>query len=183
MSQMPAIDERYELYRVITDFDALHEAFRERVEDLEITRLALDEAGGFTPGYAAKLLCVPPMKRIGQDSLPKMLKATGMALVLVVDDERFAPVKAKMAKRKKAPDSMRTVVRIKRVKGYFTKENAGILRKLAWEKIPEAKRKLMARKAARARWRKRRRELRAARLQSATASQELHPDLPERVCP
>lgn len=146
------IDDRFEVYRIVTDMESLHEAFVERVEDLQVTRVAIDEAGELTPGYSSKLLCTPPMKTIGKESLPKMLKATGMALVLVIDDERFAPLKATMAKRKKV---MRTQVRIKRVKGYFTKENAGEIRKKGWASVPPEMRKKLMRKVAKARWRKR----------------------------
>jgi hypothetical protein len=148
------IDDRFEVYRVVTDYEALREGFIDRAEDLNVTRLALDEAGGFTGGHSAKILCTPPIKDLGKVSLGKMLKATGMALVLVIDDERFAPVKATMAKRKK---TMRAVARIRRVKGLFTKENAGKYGKKRWDGItPEIRKKIM-RKVAKARWKQRRR--------------------------
>ncbi|WP_316176246.1 hypothetical protein [Bradyrhizobium sp. SZCCHNRI1073] len=151
----------YEIFRVCTDMEALHDAFRDRVEDLNISRETLDELGGFTARYSAKLLCDPPMKWIGRETLPKMLKATGMAIVLVLDDDRFAPTKAKLANRKR---TVRAVARIKRVKGYFTKENAGFYSKNSWKHLPPAKRSRLARKAANARWRaaRRRKKLEAA---------------------
>jgi hypothetical protein len=149
------IEGRFEVYRVVTDYEALREGFIDRAEDLNVSRLSLDEAGGFTGGHSAKILCTPPIKEIGKVSLGKLLKATGMALVLVIDDERFAPVKAKMSVRKK---TVRTVVRIKRVKGYFTKENAGEIRKRGWADVPADVRKKMMRKVAKARWRQRNRK-------------------------
>ena len=149
------IDDRFEVYRVVTDMEALQEAFIERIEDLDVSRLSIDEAGGFTGGHSAKLLCQPPIKKIGATSLPKLLKATGMALVLVIDDERFAPIKAKMIARKKR---VRAVARIKRVKGFFDKENAGKHAKKRWESIPPAVRSKMMRKVIKARWRQRKRQ-------------------------
>lgn len=78
-----------EIYRVVTDMEALHEAFRDRVEDLNVSRIELDAAAGFTPGYASKLLCDPPMKFVGKETLAKMLKGTGLAIALVVDDGKL----------------------------------------------------------------------------------------------
>ena len=124
------------------------------MEDLGATRISLDDAGEFTPGYSAKLLCQPPMRAIGKDSLPKLLKATGMVLVLVIDDERFAEIKSKLIKRKK---TVRAVARIKRVKGYFTKENAAKCAEKRWKDVPDHIRSRLARKAIRARWRGRKR--------------------------
>ena len=89
------------IYRVILDYEALHEMFRDRVEDLNTSRDSIDVAGKFTPGYAAKLLCNPPMRMLSRESLGKMLDATGMVLVAVVDDERFAVVKSALATRKR----------------------------------------------------------------------------------
>lgn len=78
-----------DIYRVVTDMEALHEAFRDRVEDMDVSRLELDAAAGFTPGYASKLLCDPPIKYIGKNSLAKMLKGTGLAIALVVNDGKL----------------------------------------------------------------------------------------------
>lgn len=148
------LDGRFEIYRVVTDLEGIREGFIDRAEDLNVTRLALDEAGGLTSGHSAKILCTPPIKNLGDISLPKMLKATGMALILVIDDERFAPVKAEMATRKKV---MRAVARIKRVKGYFNKENAVKHGKKRWDGIPANIRKKLMRKVAKARWHQRKR--------------------------
>jgi len=89
------------IYRVVTDFEALHEMLRDRVEDLNISRISLDAAGGFTPGYSAKLLCNPPMRMLSRESLGRMLAATGMVLIGVVDDERFAAIKSTLEPRKR----------------------------------------------------------------------------------
>jgi hypothetical protein len=90
---------RYELYRVILDYEALQDGFNERIEDLNTTLEQIDLAGGHLKGYSQKTLCKPPVKRLGWESLGRMLKGTGMALVLVIDDERFAPIKARLTQR------------------------------------------------------------------------------------
>jgi hypothetical protein len=145
--------DKYELYRVISDWDALHEGFRDRVEDLQITRVEIDAAGKLQPGYAAKLLCDPPMKSFGKESLPRMLKATGMALVLVIDDERFAPVKERLTKRRRPA---RSIVRTKRPAWLFTRELASKSSKKRWENVAPEVRKKMMRKLAKASHRARR---------------------------
>lgn len=159
---MPEPTERlgqYELYRVVTDWDALHEGFRDRVEDLRITRLETDAAGKLQPGYSAKLLCDPPMRTFGRESLEKMLKATGMALVFVVDDDRFAPVKARLTARKRP---LRSMVRRVRPKWLFTSQKASRNGKKRWEGVPEEQRKKIMRKLAKASHRARRRRAKAA---------------------
>jgi hypothetical protein len=120
------------------------------------------------------------MKNLGDISLPKILKATGMALVLVIDDERFAPIKAQMSKRKK---TIRPVARIKRVKGYFTKENAVKHSKKRWDGIPLAIRKKIMRRVAKAGWITRRRAIAAAKALAAIPSPAQLPDCPSPACP
>jgi hypothetical protein len=87
------------IYRVFTDQEGLHEAFRDRVWDLGMTRSDLDAAGNLTHGLASKYLADPPVKTIGLTNLPKLLKATGLMLALVVDEERTAQLKQQFKPR------------------------------------------------------------------------------------
>jgi len=111
MRSMP--EDKYELYRVITDYEALQDGFLDRLDDLNTTMSALP---GFADGVAQKLLSKNPgpsrhvprdcrtatrQRTFGWKSLGKMLHDTGLALVLVVDDERFAPRKDQLMKRKR----------------------------------------------------------------------------------
>lgn len=148
-SMTELIDDRFEIYRVVTDMEGLHEAFIDRVEDLNVTRLAIDEAGGFTGGHSAKLLCNPPIKNIGKVSLGKLLKATGMALVMVVDDERFAPVRAEMAQRKRPVHPNGS---IHKPAWLITREASQKMQVLRNKKLSPRQRKLIAKRAAKARW-------------------------------
>jgi hypothetical protein len=159
----------YELYRIVTDYEALQEGFIDRVEDLNVPRGEVDAAGGFTPGHASKLLCSPPIKLLGRESLGKMLKATGMALILAIDDQRFAPIKAQLVKRRRkvSAPSMRSNVqenpvnieelikkeRSARMREIGVKGNKSEKRKAKRQK--NFRRKMIARAAARARWSKR----------------------------
>jgi hypothetical protein len=91
----------FEAYRIVEDYDALCEALSERVEDLEATRLGVDAAGGFASGHASTLLCRPQIKGYGPVSLTRMLRATGLTLVLAIDDERFATVRERLGRRER----------------------------------------------------------------------------------
>jgi hypothetical protein len=90
-----------EAYRIAEDYEALCEAFSDRVEDLQATRLGVDAAGRFAGGHASTLLCNPQIKHYGPTSLKKMLEATGLVMVLAIDNERFAKVKERLGRRQR----------------------------------------------------------------------------------
>ena len=144
------------IYRVVTDFEALHEMLRDRIEDLNVSRLSIDEAGGFTPGYSAKLLCNPPMRMLSRESLGRMLAATGMVLIGVVDDERFARVKSTLVQRKrrdKLPNGS-----IRQPAWLITRKASQNMQFLRNKKLSPRQRKMIAKRAARVRWRRFRNE-------------------------
>jgi hypothetical protein len=91
----------FEPFRIAADYEALCEAFSERVEDIGATRLGIDAAGRFAGGHASTLLCNPQLKGYGPTSLTKMLEATGLVIVLAIDDERFAKVKDRLIRRER----------------------------------------------------------------------------------
>jgi len=148
------VDDKYEVYRVVLDYEALLEGFTDRIEDLNVSRITIDEAGEFTPGHSSKILCNPPMKMLGMRTLGKMLKATGMALVLVVDDERFAPIKAQMSKRRRRVPA---IGGIERPTWLFTKDKAREMGKKRFATMTPAERTRHQRRAAKARWNRARR--------------------------
>jgi hypothetical protein len=158
-----AVNEHWEPYRVITDYEALIEACSDRAEDLDISRITIDEAGGFTSGYAAKLLCNPPMKTMGHGSLGKMLKALGLVLVAVVDDERFEETKSQLVKRRRRAQPANAGT--KRPAWLFTKKKAREMGKKRFSIMTPAELKRHQRKAGKASARARRirqREMEAA---------------------
>jgi hypothetical protein len=69
------------VFRIATDYEALREAFCDRAEDLG----------------------VPPPESFNLRNLGQMLQASGLTLVLAIDEERFAPIMAGLRSRKKAP--------------------------------------------------------------------------------
>jgi len=91
----------FEPFRIVEDYDALCDALADRVEDLEATRLGVDAAGGFASGHASTLLCRPQINGYGPVSFTRMLRATGLTLVLAIDDERFAAVRERLGRRER----------------------------------------------------------------------------------
>lgn len=154
----------YELYRVILDYEALQDGFLDRIDDLDTTQGSIP---GFADGQVQKLLGKNPGKAIarkrdhrnasakrtfGWESLGKMLAGTGLALVLVVDDERFAPIKEQLAKRRRRV--MPPNGSIKRPTWLFTRGKSMKMQALRNEKLSPQQRRRIAKRAANARWRK-----------------------------
>lgn len=70
-----------------------------RSEQLEISRLTIDVAGGLQSGYAAKLLAPISIRNIGPLSFGGLLKALGLAIV-VIEDQSSAGRVAKLPRSK-----------------------------------------------------------------------------------
>ncbi len=166
--------EKYELYRVILDYEALQDGFLDRIDDLNTTLEQIDMAGGFARGNVQKLLTrsggkpkiehnpnrpsdptrqAPRSRKLGWESLGKMLKGTGLALVLVVDDDRFAEAKEQLMTRRKP--RMPANASIQRPGWLFSKRNAANMQALWVKSLSPQQRKRIAKKAAKARWRRR----------------------------
>jgi hypothetical protein len=156
--------QEFELYRIVTDYEALQDGFADRIEDLNTTLTQVDEAGELTRGNMQRLLGStdpdawrPANKRkqsrqFGWATLAKALKGTGMALVLVVDDERFAPIKAELAQRAKPRKP--AIARIARPAWLFKRKRAREMGKKRWVGVSDATKTRLAKRAARARWKK-----------------------------
>src|SRR5216684_1973878 len=152
---------RYELYRIVLDYEGLKEAFNDRIEDLDTPMSEIDSAADLTPGHTQKLLCKSSAdwsRSFTWKTLGPMLKGTGLALVLVVDDARFASVKATLAKRRRK--NSRPIGRRLRPAWLFTREKSREMNKKRWAGITGAERSRMMKKVRKAAWmaRRRRRE-------------------------
>lgn len=160
------IAPEYELFRVITDYEALQDGFLDRIDDLDTTIIGVELAAEMASGQLQKCLTKSAGKHVketarssrkaslkrtfGWETLGKTLEKTGLALVLVVDDERFAPIKELLAKRRRRV--MPTNVSITRPTWLFTKKKAREMRALGVSKLSPKQRKKIARIAANARW-------------------------------
>jgi len=167
-------ERHYEIFRIVTDYEALQDGFLDRIDDLNTTLSAIDGTGGFADGNAQKLLTkvggapkrecnkvtryAPRKRSFGWESLGKMLKGTGLALVLVIDDERFAEVKEQLSKR--ARPNMPAMAGMRRTRWLFKGEKAVKMGKRRFAMMTPAERKRHQRRAAKARWAKRHRKTR-----------------------
>jgi hypothetical protein len=80
----------------ITSYKTLVAACRLRADQLQVSRLTLDELAGLPSGYVGKLLALKSGKRIGVESLGALLGALGLKLIAVPIDARQ---RARLTKR------------------------------------------------------------------------------------
>src|SRR5690348_10753754 len=91
----------------IRSYRGLIEALRARKHELDVSCLTLDHVAGLASGHSGKLLGQGLTKGLGDVSLPLLLDALGLKLLLVPDDERLAKVRDRLTKRRlrvPAPD-------------------------------------------------------------------------------
>ena len=132
------------------------QAIRARKSELQITNETLDAISGMPAGYASKLLCDPPLKRMGALSLGLVLASLGYTIDLVPDANALALVRSRMEVRKRAP---KAIAPRRQPAWLFTHESARKIGALGVRKQAElrAARAMLAekkRKAALARWKK-----------------------------
>jgi hypothetical protein len=91
--------------RVLGEFTTIAELqslLRARAEQLQISREQLDDLAGLAKGYASKLLAPSPVKKIGLVTMPALLGALGLKLVLVDDPEQRARIAERFTPRNPA---------------------------------------------------------------------------------
>ncbi len=148
----------------------LLDAIRARRDELNISHETIDDISGLPKGYTSKLLANPPMKNLGHKSLGDLMGALGMALVAVPDPEQIARVEKRWVKRKRpqrlVPVSsspgitekqmveLQVTADLKRfcVRPAYMREIGlrGNLKRN--ERMSRWKKKVLARRAAKARW-------------------------------
>lgn len=78
----------------------LHRALRSRVEELDVSHNAIDEACNFPAGYTSKLLAPRPIRRFSAMSRWAMIAVLGLDCVLQVSPERERQFTTKLAKHR-----------------------------------------------------------------------------------
>lgn len=121
-----------------------------RMAELDITFAELDHVSGVQPGYSAKVIGPCPWTVLGPVSWGKIMAALCIKWVAYDDPKAMEKMRAKLTKRRRPAREQR----IGSIPWLFTPlsaEQANVLRKA---KVPAWKRRQIARKAARARWRR-----------------------------
>ncbi|MGY4624577.1 hypothetical protein [Bradyrhizobium sp. USDA 4486] len=75
---------------IARDYSGIHAAFRSYVEEINLSRPALDDLVGWAAGYSSKVLAPEPMKSLTSRTLGEFMQATGLVLVVAQDVEEFA---------------------------------------------------------------------------------------------
>jgi len=142
----------------VIDYDSLHRALRERREALNIPFTELDRAGALAPGHSSKILSPAKLKRATLATIGYLAPALGAKLVLVEDlaslehlRKHFRTRQVEVSARsvpwgrsgKQTVRSLRWVRRIGRTGG-----------EARAQKLSARQLSAIARKAAKARWRK-----------------------------
>ena len=99
---------------LIRNYSALRVAFTTGRKAMGVSQLEMDELAGLQSGYTGKLEC--GMKHLGDLSMPKLLAALKMALLLVPDDGS-AKQAAKHLKKPVVTEAYRRIRKIIGAKG------------------------------------------------------------------
>jgi hypothetical protein len=84
---------------VVNDYPALQRVLRQRAEDLKISRETLDALAGISEGHSAKMLTDPPRKNMGILTFGLLLRALGLQLVVIEDDEQMRKLASRIVRR------------------------------------------------------------------------------------
>jgi len=133
-------------------------AFRARLVELGLNYETVDELSGWTTRYCSKLLAEEPARNLGPMSLDAILGATGLKIALVEDPEKLEKIKRHRDFR---PRKYAVRARGKHAGYIVRRDTLEHMRRMGIEggraraeKLSERKRSAIARKAAKARWRK-----------------------------
>jgi hypothetical protein len=80
----------------VREYSDIHRAMRARAEELNLSRLTIDDIAGTPEGYASKVLAPQPMKCAGHKSLLPLLGALALKLVIVEDPDALAQITQRM---------------------------------------------------------------------------------------
>jgi hypothetical protein len=100
---MPAVLPDVPRENMIHSMEELLAALRARRDELQLTHTTIDAIAGWPDGYCGKLMCVPPVKNLGWQSLELALGSLGIALIVVEDVEQAAKVRSRWIPRERPP--------------------------------------------------------------------------------
>lgn len=92
------MDDAPKALTTVREYADLVEALRARRDALQITHETIDDIAGLSSGYAGKLLCNPPLRRLAS-MLGPMLGALGLKLLVVEDPEAMVRVERRISRK------------------------------------------------------------------------------------
>jgi hypothetical protein len=141
----------------INDFAGLQRIMRERKDQLGISNNCLDELAGLSDGYANKLMARPPAKNLGTLTFDLLLQALGLKLIVVEDIEtmqRYASQLVQRQEKQVRTPKVMGMARKHNAPWLFSKRKARKLRELQLMIFTPEEQSIIARKAARNRWKR-----------------------------
>jgi hypothetical protein len=139
----------------VASYSDLHRLLRGRANELGLSRESLDAVSGLQPGYSAKLLSPRPQKRLGVTSLPLLLEALAVRLILVADDEKAADLHKRITLHPRKASAVRNAV--VHIQQFTRRRFQKMGRKggaLSRAYMPRKKATALAKRAARVRWKR-----------------------------
>jgi len=140
---------RFVVYGIASDYDSLIDLVRYRLHEMQTTNLEIDAVSGLHSGYCSKTTAPIPLKSMGKVSMGPLLQTMGLKLIVVRDDEAFAKIEHRLAKRQRPrEDGVKLSAGSSRLlKGRITPKKAYKMLELRNQKLSRAQRKKIARKA------------------------------------
>jgi hypothetical protein len=77
-------------------YDGLIGIIRHRLAELQVTCEATSALAGLTETHISKIVCAKRSRMLGRISFTVLLQALGVRLVAVVDEEAYAPLRARL---------------------------------------------------------------------------------------
>ncbi len=149
--------EPVKLLAVVTDYDTLHAALRARKDELDLSCETIDKAAALGAGHVSKILAPQQIKKPGWQTLGFLLPALGMKLALLEDADALEQLRKFPKREVETPgrsvpwgrSGKQTVRSLRWVRRISSKGGQARARALTPARI-----RAIARKAAKARWRK-----------------------------
>lgn len=131
---------------VVRDYAALRRAVADWCAATGITRTELDARAGLAEGHSNKLLAPKAVKKFGSLTFGPVLNATGLALIVVQDDEALAVIEQQL-KASETASARRPHWRQRKDGAWSRRMNGKRTLKLTAQQRSD-----IARKGAQARW-------------------------------
>jgi hypothetical protein len=141
---------------IARDADQLVAILRARAAELGLSLTSADDVAGLCRGYTQKILA--GTRFLGRTSVGPVVQTLGVMIAVLEDPDTLQRNTARVERRTKGPElgSVRAIRTQARPAWLFTPSRAKEAAKIRWENVTAKARSRICRRAARARWAKRR---------------------------
>lgn len=136
----------------VSDHNALLEAIRQRVAELDVSYDVIESIAGIQSGCPSKVIANPPPKRIGPFTYFLILQALGCELQMVENPQEMERLRSRLSKRKLRRTRVRPAASIIELAPDFYARISRMGNAARNTKLSPERRSELARNAALARW-------------------------------